>query len=210
MPPGRRFYRTLRKLEAQAAAEERLSKRLTAIDGTPINLPASGGRRQKYHAQKTVLNGETYDSLGEAECAAWLEQRRQAGDIVQWWRPEPFLLADRGCRGCGALPVAPCVDKRGQPNKGYHRVRHATTYKPDFGVIPSEPFGNPKALKQIHGTYYIDYKGSHVTETEAWRLKMHLWAKWVPHELRVVTRQRDGHYTERVVCDGWHESPTLA
>ena len=168
----------------------RFKKRLTAIDGTPVDLPTPGGR-QKYHAQKTVLNGETYDSLGEAECAAWLEQRRAAGDIDKWWRAAPVLLADRGCRGCGARPGAPCVDKRGQPNKGYHRVRHAVTYRPDFGV------------RQNGRTFYYDYKGSHVTETEAWRIKRNLWANWICDELRVSTRQKDGHWTERVVCDGW-------
>jgi hypothetical protein len=55
------------------------------------------------------------------------------------------------------------------------KPRDRITYKPDFYVIPAE--GN---------SFFVDFKGSRITETEAWRLKVKLWKKAISFELRVA------------------------
>lgn len=53
--------------------------------------------------------------------------------------------------------------------------RDRITYKPDFEI---KPLNGP--------AIYVDYKGSHVTETAAWRIKVKLWKRNIPFELRVA------------------------
>lgn len=45
-------------------------------------LHNSKAKRNKFHAQKTELNGRVYDSKKEACCAGELEIRRLSGEIV--------------------------------------------------------------------------------------------------------------------------------
>ncbi len=54
-------------------------------------------------------------------------------------------------------------------------ARDRITYKADFWVQPL-----------VGPVFYIDYKGSHATETSTWRLKVKLWKKSIPDELRVA------------------------
>lgn len=65
-------------------------------------------------------------------------------------------------------------------------VRGRITYKPDFQIWPnlSDRF------------YYVDYKGSKITETPTWRLKVKMWAQKIPHELRVAYPSGE----EKTVC----------
>lgn len=67
------------------------------------------------------------------------------------------------------------------------RARERVTMVPDFHVT-------------LHGggSYYVDYKGSRITETPVFRLKVRLWRNAVPFELRVA--YPDG--TEKVVATG--------
>jgi hypothetical protein len=67
------------------------------------------------------------------------------------------------------------------------RARDRVTFKPDFWVVTSGGY-----------SYYVDYKGSTQTETAAWKLKVKLWRRAVPFELRVA--YPDG--TEKVVATG--------
>lgn len=66
------------------------------------------------------------------------------------------------------------------------KARDRVTYRPDFYVIPNVGFG-----------YYVDYKGSRITETAAWRIKVKLWKQneRLP-ELRVAYPTGE----EKVVC----------
>lgn len=54
------------------------------------------------------------------------------------------------------------------------KLRERITYKPDFEIWDRS------------GHYYVDYKGSHITETAVWRLKVKLWAHSQTTELRVA------------------------
>lgn len=54
------------------------------------------------------------------------------------------------------------------------KFRDRITYKPDFEIWDKS------------GHYYVDYKGSHITETAVWRLKVKLWAHSQTTELRVA------------------------
>jgi len=67
------------------------------------------------------------------------------------------------------------------------RLRDRITYKPDFAVLfASRP-----------DVVYIDYKGSRITETEAFRLKCKLWRRTFERsELRVAYQGGE----EKVVC----------
>lgn len=67
------------------------------------------------------------------------------------------------------------------------KARDRITYRPDFHVIPREGW-----------SYYVDYKGSRITETAAWKLKVKLWRQNVPFELRVAYPGGE----EKVVCTG--------
>lgn len=69
------------------------------------------------------------------------------------------------------------------------KLRERITYKPDFYVIPSS---------DSEYSYYVDYKGSRITETAAWRLKVKLWKRAIPYELRVAYPNGE----EKVVCTG--------
>jgi len=56
------------------------------------------------------------------------------------------------------------------------RARDRITYKPDFWIMPTTGW-----------SYFVDYKGSRVTETAAWRIKVKLWKQKYPtDELRVA------------------------
>jgi hypothetical protein len=56
------------------------------------------------------------------------------------------------------------------------RARDRITYKPDFWIMPTTGW-----------SYFVDYKGSRVTETAAWRIKVKLWKQKYPtEELRVA------------------------
>lgn len=69
-------------------------------------------------------------------------------------------------------------------------ARDRVTYKPDFRVYPVSANAKP---------YMVDYKGSHVTMTAAWRIKVKLWrAKCPDIELRVAFP--DG--SEQIVSPG--------
>lgn len=142
------------------ARKEKIEQRARLI-GAGIILPTTK-RRNKYNQVRTTLNGEHYDSLGEAEYANKLNLWIQAGEIVAWTRPAAIVLLD-----------APTI-------------RGRITYKPDFQIWPnlSDKF------------YYVDYKGSKVTETPSWRLKVKMWAQKVPHELRVAYPSGE----EKTVC----------
>lgn len=54
------------------------------------------------------------------------------------------------------------------------KARDRITYQADFWVIPL-----------VGPLFYIDYKGSRITETAAWRLKVKLWRLNISDELRV-------------------------
>lgn len=76
------------------------------------------------------------------------------------------------------------------------KARDRVTYKPDFFVIPREGYA-----------FYVDYKGSGITETQAWRIKVKLWKQHVPFELRVakpvkVKKGELPQFEERVVATG--------
>ena len=76
---------------ARLAREARLTKRLQAIDGTLI---APGARRSKFNARKTEYRGNVYDSLVEAEYAAYLDTLVKAGEVVDWERQAPVTILD--------------------------------------------------------------------------------------------------------------------
>jgi uncharacterized protein DUF1064 len=67
------------------------------------------------------------------------------------------------------------------------KPRDRVTYKPDFYVIPKAGM-----------SYYVDYKGSAMTETASWRIKVKLWKQKIPFELRVAYPNGE----EKVVCTG--------
>lgn len=158
----RRAQRPVRPLSARTAAKRaELRARLTAlgVELAVVDKLAGGKREGKFHNVKATYNGETYDSAGEAEYAWKLDQRLKAGEIVHWERPSAFLLLD-----------AP-------------KARDRITYKPDFWIIPAPAGDSPR---DYTWSYYVDFKGSHITETTAWRMKVKLWKQTVPFELRVA------------------------
>lgn len=79
-----------RKALAKLAREQRLAKRLQAIDGTVVEL----GTKSKMRNIKTTYRGHKYDSLGEAEYAAHLDWLVQAGDVLWWERQCPVVVLD--------------------------------------------------------------------------------------------------------------------
>lgn len=92
----------------QRARRDKLEQRAKLINAGIIEPKTKG--RSKYHQVKAVVNGQTYDSMGEAEFSHKLELRRIAGEIISWERPKPIVLVD-----------APTP-------------RGRVTYKPDFLV----------------------------------------------------------------------------
>jgi hypothetical protein len=150
---------TLRTSQRRAA----LNARLKAL-GIEQQIPKPG--RRKYANTPAIYNGQTFDSAGEAEFAMKLDLMKQAGVVLDWWRPKPMVLVDAV------------------------RPRDRITYRPDFAVLYASKPGT---------TVYLDYKGSRITETEAFRLKVKLWKRAYPDlELRVVYSSGE----EKVVCAG--------
>lgn len=139
-------------VERQKRKAEAFAQRL-AEAGASAELPQRHG---KYKNVRTTYNGETFDSLGEAEYARKLDLKLATGEIMAWWRPPPITLIDAD------------------------RPRDRITYRPDFAILPTLP---PEG-----GTYYVDYKGSKITETQAFRIKVKLWARSQSAELRVAYR----------------------
>jgi hypothetical protein len=79
------------------------------------------GKAGKYNAQKTVYNGETYDSKLEAARAAELDLLLRSGEIDVWARGRHWVLAPA------------CVKPDGKRDR-------AITYRPDFEVRRGEAF----------------------------------------------------------------------
>lgn len=144
-------------------------------------VPGSG--RAKFHNVKAFYRGQQYDSAGEAEYAWKLDQMVSASTVADWERPKPLALID--CAKCGAKAGQPCVDKKAAVITSLHADR--ITYKPDFWVIPMEG-----------ASYYVDYKGSRITETAAWRIKVRLWKLNIGLPLRVAYPSGE----EKLVCAG--------
>ena len=179
------------RVAQRLAKRERLERR-AALIGAGIEVAKAG----KFHNAKTTYNGVAYDSLGEAEYAAKLDMLRKTGAIVDWERPKPVVVDDR-CLTCGAVPGEPCRSpKTGKPMATYHQPR--MVYTPDFYVVAAELSPGLGVLSPSPHGYYVDYKGSRITETPLWRRKVIQWRKNVPHELRVA--YPDG--TEKVVATG--------
>ena len=84
-PAGQR-----RKALAKLGREQRLTRRLEAIDGTLVSLNG----RSKMRNQKTVYRGVKYDSLLEAEYAAYLDSLMLVGKVVAWERQVHVILLD--------------------------------------------------------------------------------------------------------------------
>lgn len=177
-----------------AATEKRRAKQRERLAELGIDLherPRTG--RNKFHAVSATYKGERYDSSGEAEFARSLDLLAQAGKITDWERPK--AIAVERCPKCLALPRDPCIGPKGEPIETLHRDR--ISYKPDFYIVGAQP--TPMAvLPPVPTGWFVDYKGSEITETAAWRLKVKLWRLYIPFELRVV--YKDG--TEKVVCTG--------
>lgn len=154
---ARRISPALKAIQQQARTE-RLAQRARLIDAGVV--PSKG--KNKYNRVKVQYKGEMYDSLGEAEHAASLDLDLSLGRITAWGRPGPIILLD-----------APTP-------------RGRITYRPDFWTLPLN------ASK----VYYTEFKGSRVnpktgkrstpTETEAFRIRVKLWQRFIPYELRVV------------------------
>ena len=159
-----------RRQLAALKRKNRLEKRISDIGAT-----LTFGTANKFNAINTTYRGEKYASLGEAECAAWLDWRVAAGELVTWERGRSFVL-----------------------QKGKHGV-DKLTYKPDFYAIPVAPQDGGVFRRPFDGGYWIDYKGGHITETEAFKIRVKLWRRNVRRELRIVTKNRDG-WQERVIC----------
>jgi hypothetical protein len=64
----------------------------------------------KFNARRTTVDGETYDSLGEAAYTAVLDARVAAGELLRWRRGTVWTLVES--------PTG--------------RARDAITYRPDF------------------------------------------------------------------------------
>ncbi|MBN1517456.1 DUF1064 domain-containing protein [Candidatus Sumerlaeota bacterium] len=86
-------------------------------------------RKNKFNAQRTEYNGVMYDSKGEAQRAAELDQLKRAGLIRFWIRQPPFYLgssvnlyrADFLVIGPGAAVWA--EDFKGKETPGFRRNR---------------------------------------------------------------------------------------
>lgn len=158
-----------RKALAQLARQNRQNKRFEAIGAHPLVLiDANALNGNKFHAVKTVYRGHTYDSIGEAEFAAWLDRAFAAGAIASWEVPKRILLLD-----------AP-------------KARDRVYIEPDFYIVP---LGNAFS-------FYVDYKGSRVTETPVFRLKVKLWKQTQAQPLWVVSPDAAGNWTWKVVAPG--------
>lgn len=149
-----------RKALAQLAREQRLTKRLAAIDGTVIDP----GKRSKWNARKTVYRGITYDSLAEAERASWLDAQMRVGQVRDWERQCEVIVLDGP--------------------KARDRVKLIVDYWVDY---------------VYRGPRYEDVKG---VILPAFNLKVQMWRRHVPHQLWVITRNKDGSWTEKQVADG--------
>lgn len=160
-----------RRQLASLKRKNRLEARVSAI-GANLTLSTNN----KYNALNTTYRGERYASLGEAECAAWLDWRVAAGELVAWERGRTFVI-QKGKRGLDQL-----------------------LYTPDFYAIPVESQDGGVFKKPFDGGYWIDYKGGHITETEAFKIRVKLWRRNVRRELRIVTHSKREGWKEKVVC----------
>lgn len=177
-----------------AATEKRSAKQRERLAALGIDLhekPRTG--RNKFHAVNATYKGERYDSAGEAEYARDLDLAVSAGNITDWERPKPIGLAT--CGKCLALPGEACLNAKGEHLEGFHKDR--ITYRPDFYVIGAKPT-QMAVLPPMPTSWYVDFKGSKITETAAWRIKVRLWKLCIPFELRVVYASGE----EKVVCTG--------
>lgn len=147
----------------------------------------------KFHNVSATYKGERYDSAGEAQYAQRLDLMAAAGEIADWERAKAIAVAT--CGKCLASPGRPCLSAKGVEIEAFHRER--VTYKPDFYIVGVKPT-SMTTLKPIPTGYFLDYKGSTITETAAWRIKVRLWRLYIPYELRVA--YSDG--AEKVVCTG--------
>ncbi len=131
------------------ARRDRLEQRARLI-GAGVVVPKTQ-RKNKYNQVRVTRNGETFDSLGEAEQANKFDLLKASGKILDWERPKAIILLDA-------------------PNS-----RGRISYKPDFLV---------KMLD--NSLVYFDYKGSRITETASWKIKVKLWNRFIHEELRVI------------------------
>lgn len=181
-------------MPVSAATAKRRAKQRERLAGIGIDLHerVTTGRN-KFHAVSATYRGERYDSAGEAEYAQGLDLKMMKGEITDWERPKPVAVA--ACGKCLALAGEACIDAKGRHLETFHKER--ITYKPDFFIVGTKPT-EMLTLRAMPTGYYVDYKGSRITETAAWRIKVRLWKLYVPHELRVAY----GDGTEKVVCTG--------
>jgi Zn ribbon nucleic-acid-binding protein len=178
---------------ATALRRAKVEERLANAGISLVNRQSAG--RNKFNAHAATYKGEVYDSAGEALYAQRLDLKCKAGELTDWWRPDKIGLT--ACVTCGVEPGARCRDKKQCVIKSMHQCR--VTYKPDFCVIGAQPNMEAfAALKPIPTSWYIDYKGSAQTETEAFWIKVRLWRLAMPYELRVA--YPDG--SEKVVATG--------
>lgn len=79
-----------RQALAKLARDTKLSRRLKAINGQVVELQP----KSKMRNRKTVYRGDTYDSLLEAEYAAYLDLLVVSGEVTSWERQRPVILLD--------------------------------------------------------------------------------------------------------------------
>ena len=159
------------------------------------------GRRNKYHALPTFYYRGTlhplcdepvrkgcaicasrgpatreywYDSKGEAEYAAKLDEREKNGEIFDWERGKPIVLLD-----------AP-------------KARERITYTPDFWIWPTEHDSYHVDFKSAPRVTRDGKRKGGITETRDFKLKVKLWRQNIASELRVA--YSDG--SEVVLVDG--------
>lgn len=131
-------------------------------------------RREKFQSIWTTYNGESYQSLGEAEYANRLDVLLKAGKIIAWERPKPMV-------------VFTAIKAQGR-----------ITYKPDFLISISQTYSYYVDYKGSRVNKKTG-KRSTPTETDAWRLRVKLWKAMYPTlELRVV--YSDG--VEKLIASG--------
>lgn len=131
-------------------------------------------RQEKFRSVWTTYNGESYQSLGEAEYANKLDVLLRAGKIVAWERPKPMVV----------FAAINSKDK--------------ITYKPDFLISIDK---NYSYYVDYKGSQVSKKTGKRrtPTETDAWRLRVKLWKEMYPTlELRVV--YSDG--VEKLISSG--------
>ncbi len=166
------------KAVLQKARSDKLEQRARLI-GAGIILPKIE-RRNKFNQVKVIRQGETFDSMGEAEYANHLDLLKSSGKILDWKRPKTFILLDAP-RACDRIKYTPDFEVWPMPSVSSVVYKGQSAGKSEF------PLPQP---------YYIDFKGSRVnpktgirrtpTATQAFSLRVRLWRATVPFELRLV------------------------